>query len=226
MTSSFTPRLDVLPLAQRQLWPQLRAATDLGFVLYGGTAIALRLGHRASIDFDLFSARPLDRDAIAAALPFVGQATALQDQRDSWTLLTPELVKLSFFGNLTMGRTGTPATTDDGVLMVASLDDLMTTNLKVILQRAEAKDYRDIAALLGAGVSLARGLAAARKIFGPNFQPSEALKALVYFGDGDLATLSDAEKIVLGEAVKTVRDLPQVELASRELSLTPGDLQS
>ena len=44
-------RLDVLPRAQRVLWPSLAQLSDT-FVLYGGTALALRLGHRASVDFD------------------------------------------------------------------------------------------------------------------------------------------------------------------------------
>lgn len=52
--------MDILPMAQRRLWPQLGNAPKLGFVLYGGTAIALRLGHRDSVDFDFFSERPLD----------------------------------------------------------------------------------------------------------------------------------------------------------------------
>ncbi len=59
--------MEVLPPAQKRLWPELRAAAELGFVLYGGTAIALRLGHRHSVDFDFFSEKPLDRAAIHAA---------------------------------------------------------------------------------------------------------------------------------------------------------------
>lgn len=58
----FKPRLDVLPEAQRRLWLQLAQTPRLGFVLYGGTAIALRLGHRPSIDFDFFTDKPLDRE--------------------------------------------------------------------------------------------------------------------------------------------------------------------
>ena len=46
------------------------------------------------------------------------------------------------------GRVGTPEVTVDSTLQVASLDDLMATKLKVILQRAEAKDYRDLAAMI------------------------------------------------------------------------------
>ena len=52
MIRTFTPCLEILPTAQRQLWPALRRAPHLGFVLYRGTAIALRLGHRPSIDYD------------------------------------------------------------------------------------------------------------------------------------------------------------------------------
>lgn len=40
----FAPRLDVLPDAQRRLWPSLRPLARLGFVLYGGTAISLPSG--------------------------------------------------------------------------------------------------------------------------------------------------------------------------------------
>lgn len=37
----FTPCLSILPPAQQRLWPMLAQASKLGFVLYGGTAIAL-----------------------------------------------------------------------------------------------------------------------------------------------------------------------------------------
>jgi hypothetical protein len=58
--NTFTPCLEILPFAQQALWPHLREVTRLGFVLYGGTAIALRLGHRQSVDFDFFTERPFD----------------------------------------------------------------------------------------------------------------------------------------------------------------------
>ena len=130
-------------------------------------------------------------------------------------------VKMSFFGTITFGRVGEPDFSDDGVLQVASFDDLMATKVKVMLQRAEAKDYRDVAAMLLANVSLARGLASARLLFGPNFQPSESLKALSYFDDGDLKTLTANEKATLVKAVNAVnavRNLPDVLLRSSSLA--------
>lgn len=223
MSGRFTPCLSILPAAQRRLWPALANAVGLGFTLYGGTAIALRLGHRASVDFDFFSARALNREAIKAALGFMAQATTLQDHDNTWVALVPdrnsgeEYVKISFFGTIAFGRVGEPDFTDDGILHVASLDDLMATKVKVVLQRAEAKDYRDIAAMIRAGTSLSRGLASARLLYGPNFQPSESLKALVYFHDGDLQTLTASEKQTLVDAVKAVRDLPNVTLRSSSL---------
>lgn len=220
MTRVFTPRREVLPPAQQKLWPLLAPAAEVGFVLYGGTAIALRLGHRTSVDFDFFSSRPLDAQAMATALPFTRTATALQATPDTLTFLAsipgtePDEVKVSFFAMPGFGRIGQPERTDDGVLQVASSVDLLATKLKTILQRAEAKDYRDIAALLRTGGDLATGLGAARTLFGPNFQPGEALKALVYFADGDLPTLDAQDQTLLIRASSQIGDLPHLPIAS------------
>lgn len=134
----------ILPPAQVRLWPELRPAAALGFVLYGGTAIALRLGHRQSIDFDLFSAQPLDRVALFNAFPFLARSLVLQDQPNTLSVLAGsgdddrQQVKLSFFGGIGFGRVGSPDRSADGVLQVAALDDLMAAKLKVLLQRAQA----------------------------------------------------------------------------------------
>ncbi|MFZ3026235.1 MAG: nucleotidyl transferase AbiEii/AbiGii toxin family protein [Rhodoferax sp.] len=196
----------------------------MGFALYGGTAIALRLGHRTSVDFDFFSEQPLDRDAIQAAFPFMALSTVLQDRHNTLTVNVPygdserEHVKVSFFRTLGFGRVGEPQITEDGVLHVASLDDLMATKVKVILQRAEAKDYRDIAAMVNAGVDLSKGLAGALALYGNNFQPSESLKAMVYFDDGDLQTLTRSERTCLVKAVSEVHDLPHVDVLALQLT--------
>jgi Nucleotidyl transferase AbiEii toxin, Type IV TA system len=219
----FVPSMAMLPAAQQAIWPTLASLSSLDYVPYGGTAIALRLGHRVSVDFDFFSSAPMNRAALHAAMPSLAQARTLQDQPDAWTLLLEDpkhvgqSVKLSFFAGIGFGRVGTPDSTQDAVLHVASLIDLLATELKVILQRAEAKDYIDIAALLNAGLNLAEGLAAARLLFGLNFQPSESLKALTFYGDGDLHTVSAAERAYLIAAVQAVRDLPAVSLLSHKL---------
>ena len=55
MSKAFAPRLDIsarFPTAPKAL--ELAQTPD-NFTLYGGTAIALRLGHRQSVDFDFFA---------------------------------------------------------------------------------------------------------------------------------------------------------------------------
>lgn len=217
---TFHPRLDVLPAEQATLYPRLAAAKALGYVLYGGTAIALRLGHRTSVDFDFFTERPLNQQGLRAALPFLANTHTLQESPDTLTVLSISEadseagVKLSFFGGIDFGRVGAPDYTADGVLQVASLQDLMATKLKVVLQRVEAKDYRDIAAMIDSGVDLSDGLAAAKQMFGNQFQPAESLKALTWFRGGDLDTLTTDERNTLIDAASSVRNLPAIELAS------------
>ena len=116
-------------------------AGKLGFVLYGGTAVALQLGHRSSADFDFFSELQLNRGHIISAFPFLGESHLLQDQINTFTFLvsaTEEPVKISFFGGIDHGRVGEPRWTEDQIVQVASLDDLMATKVKTIMQRIEA----------------------------------------------------------------------------------------
>jgi hypothetical protein len=95
---------------------------------------------------------------------------------------------------------------------------LFATKVKVVLDRAEAKDYRDIAALLRSGSSLDRALGAAQAIYGPAYQPAESVKALSYFGDGDLSTVSDDDRACLADAATHVRSLPAVPLRATDLA--------
>ncbi len=219
----FEAKLDILPPAQRKLWPKLSFTVPLGFTLFGGTAIAVQIGHRISVDFDFFRSEPLSKTQLFSSAPFLSGGTVIQDEINSLTILiadrdNPDMtVKISFFGLVDFETYEPSDTTSDGVLKVASLNDLLATKLKVVLQRAEAKDYIDIAALIGADVDLAKGLAIAKQMFAPGFQPSESLKALSYFGDGDLSTLSNQVRFTLISAVANVRELPDVVLVKRQL---------
>ncbi|MFD2183734.1 nucleotidyl transferase AbiEii/AbiGii toxin family protein [Rhodoplanes azumiensis] len=185
-------------------------------MLYGGTAVALYLGHRTSVDFDFFRAEPLDKDEIYAAFPAVADAALLQDSVDTLVAsvsIADEAVKLSFFGGVDIGRVADPLQTADGVLLAASPLDLLGTKLKAILDRAQARDYQDIAALLRAGVSLASGVAAFRALFAG--EPATVLRAIGYFAD--VPSVAAADRDILTSARDAVRALPAV-------GATPGSL--
>ena len=72
--SPFAPKLVALPATQQALWPSL-SQVPTGFVLYGGTALALRLGHRQSADFDFFTSGTFSPTDFRAAVPFVMAGT-------------------------------------------------------------------------------------------------------------------------------------------------------
>jgi len=220
MLESLEAKIDILPAAQRQIYPQLRPAPEMGFVLYGGTAVALHLGHRRSLDFDFFRSDSLTKKEIEASFDFMRVSSILQEDRDSLVVIAQMpagAVKVSFFGSITIGRIEEPLLTSDETLLVASLLDLLATKLKAILDRAEAKDYRDIAAMLSAGVSLATALGAFSAMYGRD--PALPLRALGYFKDGDLPSLSRTDQDVLRAARDRVSETPEVALTRTAIAI-------
>lgn len=214
---------EILPAGQRHLWD-----TGLGvprhFVLHGGTALALRLGHRQSVDFDFFSARDFSPEALLRALPGGGSATLLQSERNTLTVLLggEDPVKVSFFGGLPFSPVKPPDIASNGIA-VASLEDLCATKLLAVVQRSEAKDYLDIAALLTHGLPLGYGLGCARAFYGAHFNTVLPLKALVYFEDGDLPSLPSAVREALTAAVQTVREIANVPPTGMKIGACPRD---
>jgi hypothetical protein len=215
----FSACREILPASQRAVWPELREIPK-HFVLYGGTAIALRLGHRTSIDFDFFTSESFAPDQLLHSLPLLAGAKVLQNVSQTLTVVLDrdDGVKVSFFGALTLGRVGEPEETEDGTVLVASLLDLAGTKAAVVTQRAEAKDYLDLLALMKSGISLAQAMGAARAIYGRQYNALITLKSLAYFGDGDLHTLTEGQKTELtNAAAQQSLDLPEIPRISNRL---------
>jgi hypothetical protein len=202
----FLPRLDVLPEAQQRLWGELSSVPE-EFALYGGTALALHLGHRKSIDFDFFGNRALDVDALQSRIPFLAGADIIQREKNTLSAVVDRgaPVKVSFFGVPKLPRLVPPHVAKDNGLKIASLLDLAGTKASVLQVRAEARDYIDMDALIQIGrVSLPFALAAGEKLYGSSFNPEITLKALSYFDDGNLRELPTDMKFRLAAAVQGV----------------------
>ena len=139
--------MNILPPAQREIWPLLSDIPG-NFVLYGGTAVALRLGHRISEDFDFFTGLSFTPDELMARLAAFPDAEIHQYLENTLTLSIPaggHAVKVSFFGGLPLNRIQNPLRAGNGI-RVASLPDLLGTKCKVVTDRAHIKDYLDIIA--------------------------------------------------------------------------------
>jgi len=205
MGEAFRPRTDILPPSQRRLWDEL-ATVPADFVLYGGTAVALHLGHRQSVDFDFFGTARFDPATLAAAIPFLAEATITQRAADTLSAVVERdgPVKVSFFGLPGVPRLRAPHVAPDNGLKVAALLDLAGMKASVVQLRAEAKDYIDIEAMLRDGrIDLPTALAAAQAIYGRQFNPQITLKALSFFDDGNLRQLPKATRDHLAQAART-----------------------
>jgi len=154
----------VLTAAQTRV---LRAVGPLarraGFYLAGGTAMALRFGHRRSEDFDWFAPALSRPDALLSDLQAEG--LSLQEtQIEAGTVISRiEGVKISFFEYrypLLDSLDQWPEYDTD----IASLRDLGEMKLLAIAQRGSRKDFIDMYELLRNGVVLRRMLDAHGRI--------------------------------------------------------------
>lgn len=204
--ATLTPRLDILPSAQHSLWPEL-LATPEDFTLYGETAIALRLGHRSSADFDFFASTPFVPSALLQSVPYLNGAMVRQSAPNTLTVTIERdgTVEVSFPGGLDLGQVAPAEAALGPGIKVASLIDLAGFKVAVVTQRAELKDYIDVHTLLmKADIPLAEMLSAATIIYGTEFSPLLSLKALAYQDDPALAGLSPDVRRDLIAAVGTV----------------------
>lgn len=163
----------------------------LGLHLVGGSAIAVHLGHRRSVDLDLFSLEPgLDLERVRRGLIVALPSARIIDIGDA-TLharvgRTPVDIVDYPYPPLVAPQRG-PA----GVAM-ASLTDLAAMKLAAIARRGIKRDFWDLHAIL---VSRKLGLRAAVRAYARKFASAEpdlypVLRSLVYFDDADAEPVS------------------------------------
>jgi hypothetical protein len=209
-----TPDLAKLPPDQTDLWRRLGDIPE-AFVLYGGTALALRLGHRESEDFDFFCDEPFRPGELLDSLRWLGRVEVSTAAGNTLEIIESGGVRLSFFGALDLAVVAEPAVVAENGIVVASLFDLAGTKAKAIVDRSEWKDYVDIAALLRDGVRLADVIGYATTIFDRRFAfpAPEFLRSLVWFADGTAPDVPGDARQVLERAVHDLdfADIPRVE---------------
>ena len=208
--------LHILPAAQRALWPLLSAVPN-DFTLYGGTAIALQLGHRESVDFDFFARTEFDPQQLLQSNVLLERAevTAMAKNTLSvrWSSADDVPVLLSFFGVPKLPVLRAAWQIQAPAVALGHLLELAGMKAMVLQKRAEAKDYLDVHALIfQAKIDLATHLAAGLRLYPPHFAPEQTLKSLCYFADGNLATLATSVRRDLAKAVRGVdlQKLPEL----------------
>lgn len=174
---------DILDKKRLELLPIFKNFKN-DFYLAGGTALALQIGHRDSIDFDFFKEGEIDTQKLFDDLKESFAKHHLLKTQEEWntlSLIVDDSVKLSFFGY--KYKLIEELVTEEN-LNLASAEDIGCMKFSAITGRASNKDYIDLYYILQ-NIQLADLLEkAAEKL--PDLDRNLILKSLVYFEDVNL----------------------------------------
>lgn len=172
-------RKEILTEEQIKLLPLVgEFAKDFG--LAGGTAIALHIGHRQSIVFDLFSMKEFDSYHIKRKISRHHKIEmTMHDEEGQYTILIKGVrftflhypYKISFLEKF------------DNVITMPNLLTLAATKAFALSRRAKWKDYVDLYFIMKDYFSLDKISHHGRKIFGNEFNEKIFRESLAYFKD-------------------------------------------
>lgn len=175
-------RIEILTEAQKQLLPLIQKFNK-NYYLAGGTAVALHIGHRHSIDFDLFTSKKINRKKIKETIETFHPTQLQLIWEDSEQLhLTINGVKLTFF---TFHYPIKAQHKFHDIISIPSLIKLSAMKAFALGGRAKWKDYVDLYFILKSFLSLGEIISEADKLFSNFFSAKLFKEQLTYFKDID-----------------------------------------
>jgi predicted nucleotidyltransferase component of viral defense system len=175
----------VLPKGSKKLLSKLDALHSphlQGWVLAGGTGLALQVGHRLSEDLDFFRDGEFNLQGVHSCLKQIGDYETLQEDANTLTVISFG-IKLSFF------RVEDPfifKTIPFDFFSIADIQDIALMKLLAISGRGSRKDFIDLYSILRRGLSLQELF----KLLPKRYKEGRAnsyhiLKSLAYFEDAE-----------------------------------------
>jgi predicted nucleotidyltransferase component of viral defense system len=170
-------------------------------VLAGGTALALQIGHRISVDLDFFTAEPFKVEAIISEIRKTGNSFMILSESEDHLTVDVEGVKISLF------RYGYPFLQEPIFFenaRIAGLLDIAAMKIIAINQRGTKRDFVDLYCILQ-GIPFHKVAGHMVKRFGKErINAVNIGKSLIYFSDAESEPDPQylAGKIVLWETVK------------------------
>ena len=168
-----------------QLWQLLTEisplAAQVGFALAGGTNLALRLGHRLSIDIDFFAYQAFEKDDVKKLISkHLGVEAILMNETKQSLRFIIQDIKTEFLLHEYPLIAAIQMT--EGIPLY-SLSDVAAMKINAVIGRGAKKDFWDIAALLNT-YSLPKLMA----LYNQKYQTADAsliLRTLSYFEDAE-----------------------------------------
>ena len=180
---------EVMPDAQRELLEGLGpVATELGFYLGGGTAVALHLGHRRSVDLDWFRREPIpDPMVLARDLERAGIDLQVESVDEHTLHAVASSVRVTFLEYdypLLRPLLEWP----EFGCRLASPEDLACMKLSAVASRGARRDFVDLYALLGTGLDLPTMLNLYREKYRVR-DIGHVVMSLTYFDDAETGAM-------------------------------------
>lgn len=185
---------DILDKKRLALLPKLKFLKDAGFYLAGGTALALQIKHRRSVDFDFYIQGNFDSEKILIHFQENGHNVILIQEAENTLIAKVEGIEISLF---TYPYKLLKEFVEADYLNLASIEDISAMKLVAIIQRGIRRDFVDLYFLIK--------LLGLRKVFQlteekyPPFNKYLALQAITYFEDAQKEPAR--RKIVLFQTV-------------------------
>ncbi|OHA01049.1 MAG: hypothetical protein A3C12_00655 [Candidatus Sungbacteria bacterium RIFCSPHIGHO2_02_FULL_49_20] len=184
------PRLhrEILTKEQIGLLPLVRKFSN-HFFLVGDTAAALHIGHRQSIDFDLFSLETFQNTNIRRRILQASRIEKVLVNKFGEFTITIKGVRMTFFHY--PFRTIKPRVAIQDVIKMPDLLSLAAMKAYALGQRAKWKDYVDLYFVIKQRHGIGKIIQKAKQIFGREFNEKLFRTQLAYFKDID-----HSEKII------------------------------
>lgn len=178
------------------------------FGLVGGTAIALQLGHRQSIDFDLASPKEIDANRIRKTIMDFGKINlVIQNSGDEYSIVANAL-KLTFFHYPFKIKFSNKF----NAIFMPDLLTLGAMKAYALGRRAKWKDYVDLYFIAKKYDSISPIIKKAKTIFKKEFNEKIFRVQLAYFKDIDYS-----ERVILKKGFGTSDALIKKELIKYSL---------
>ena len=194
---------EVLTSEQAKLLPLLKKfSKDFGLV--GGTAIALQIGHRKSIDFDLFSLEPFENVKIRRKIQSGGGIDrVIRDEEGQFTFLM-DAIQLTFFHYPFSIKFDKWL---DNIIAMPEILTLAAMKAYTLGRRAKWKDYVDLYFIMKYSHTIDEVAKKGEEIFAGEFNEKIFREQLSYFKDIDYS-----EEIIYAEGFKVNDKIIKKEL--------------
>lgn len=191
--------LEILDDARQQVFHKLRAFKRYGY-LAGGTALALQLNHRKSVDFDIFVQKPIGTTLRREIKAVFGDKPYEINTADQITFPVNDGIEITF---LYYWYPSARPLVETESISLASIEDIIADKANTLGRRALWRDYVDLFVSMKVhGLSVTEIIDLAAKKFGGEFVKEQFMDQLSYFDDVAVVPVDFITKSYAPEEIK------------------------